>query len=149
MCSYFGVTAYAFIEPDPSAIPLEAKTWIGQCRSSIADLDRLSMRRRMMIGLAGMLAERAWDGRHDPDTLAHIADEMMDPDCMSPSDWRMAFHRPGDVTTSLVRAAEMGERLLNSGGVLWPDLLGTTRTLMREGIADWNPALSPARRKRA
>src|SRR6201988_5149596 len=50
------------------ATDIQWKTsWIGQCMSDRAACNRLSVRRWMMIGVAGAFAEQVWENHFDPD----------------------------------------------------------------------------------
>lgn len=96
---------------------------------------KLSVKRHMMIGCAGMAAEWAWEERFDDGANGWIGDHLMDPMAMSASDWNGAYTEPGEPCSKLIRVAEPAAGLFSAhGGPLWPELLRVSRVLIREGF---------------
>lgn len=96
---------------------------------------KLSVKRHMMIGCAGMAAEWAWEERFNDGANGWIGDHLTDPMAMSASDWNRAYTEPGEPCGKLVRVAEHAAGLFSAhGGPLWPELLRVSRVLIREGF---------------
>ena len=103
------------------------KSWIG-CAWLTRHIDSLSQIRRCMIGVAGAVAENAWE--YPTDDIC-LEDLFYDPYVMSNSDWRLANADPGVPTWKLINAAEKAlVRLDRETGDLWKPLLSTSRELL-------------------
>ncbi|MCK8788254.1 hypothetical protein M0638_28285 [Roseomonas sp. NAR14] len=131
---------------------LEEPTWGGNCGVPWMPLSRLSDRRRIMFSVAGAVAEQAWDdyrGRERLDELC-FEDLLIEPDAMSATDWDGCGCLPGEPNLKLVRCAEqVAELLTPHGGALWPLLLQTSRSLIRNGwITSEKQAANAGRRHR-
>lgn len=111
------------------------RSWTGQIVWNSGRLESISDRRRMMIAVAGAFATVVWEHHFDPDDTLYLeypGIALGDPFFMSPSDWRLADHDPGDCSRRLERAAESVVELLQ--GELWQPLLAASRSLIRNGI---------------
>ena len=114
----------------------EDKMWGGQFSFIGIELKKLSLRRQMMIGIAGFVAERSWERYTKPEEWQlDYAEALVEPDEMSKTDWALARHRPGDPTSKLVQACADVDALLLPGGLLWSALLVETRRLMQDAGA--------------
>jgi hypothetical protein len=136
--------------------PLTEKAWLGQTRMSMPPTTPVEHHR--MIGVAGMVAEDIWANRHAWDAYAdpwYWEDTLWDPDCMSPTDWRLCGYADGEFDNYLTDTAAEVARLLT--GELWPNLIATSRWLITEARqrgSSWpssgslRRAASPTRRRR-
>jgi hypothetical protein len=135
---HFGIrNHFAMIGPNrkPGTVLLTERSWTGQYGAHRKYLNRLSQRRRMILGLSGALAEEVWLNRSkDNDEwcwLGWLEDMLLDENFMSPTDWDLVGEIPGNWSRALVRAAEETVRLLQ--GPLWQPLVTTARALIRKG----------------
>lgn len=126
-CPIFG----AWIEP---IIPLgklfttrsssfQEKTWVGHAR-----LDRSGVNdfHRCQIGVAGAVAELAWDREPiDPDYWT-------EPAIMSEADWQLVGCRSGEPDATLCEAIEQVGEWLRPAAPLWYPLILTARALIIE-----------------
>ncbi len=121
----------AWIAHTGSAPSVDEAVWIGQCGFRTAR--RLSALGHMKIAVAGFVAEQCWWSRNEADAFPiYWEDSLWDDWAMSPADWAMARHTPGEPTSKLVRACEAVEAALMPGGQLWPALLSSSRQLMNK-----------------
>lgn len=129
---------------------MKVTLWNGMTVYQSKEIDRLSQKRRMMLGVAGVVAERAWTAARD-DYSPEWESQLLE---MSPTDWRMAGLSPGNMTQKLYRVAdEVLVLLQHEGGILWRPLLAVARALMRnriyeirEGLrfnTEWKPDMEP------
>ena len=86
----------------------------------------------MMIGVAGVTAEYAWEdlrfGRDD-----FLSDLLYDHDAMSITDWAICECVPGDPTNKLLRCLDDAVELMNpNDGPLWGALCRKARLLLIE-----------------
>ena len=101
------------------------KSWGGQARWF--ELDRkLSPARRLMVGVAGTIAEDVWRG-NDMDDL-NDSGLWTDEAIMSPTDWDMTGCDPGEPTPLFMQAVRLVADLLT--GPLRAELLATARRLI-------------------
>lgn len=107
------------------------KSWLGHM--SFYDIpDEPGHLHRRMVAVAGMVAEHLWGNCAycDYTDTGFWIDVMLDRDCMSPADWRLANCEPGepddDLPEVIVRTVDL------IGRDLWPQLTGMARQLMRE-----------------
>ena len=111
------------------------KTWTGQHQALRRELDRLSDRRQMCIGVAGIVAENVWCFKDLQETvLPDYANELREPNAMSATDWKSTFHESGEPTWKLIQVCEEVHTLLTRGGRLWSPLLTESRNLIRFGF---------------
>jgi len=119
----------AWIAPSGTASAMDEVTWIGQCGLLLPP--RLSAIRWMQVAVAGHVAEQCWQWRNEADAFPICWDDnLWDVLAMSPADWAMARHNPGQPSNKLVRACEAVEATLMPGGQLWPALLDRSRQLL-------------------
>jgi hypothetical protein len=98
------------------------KSYVGQATYS----EPPDFEQRRLIAVAGMVAEEVWRARGV--TEHYWGDVMLDPECMSPTDWAETGCTPGDPDFELHEAAEAVEVLL--GGALFPKLTVLSRRLI-------------------
>jgi hypothetical protein len=121
----------AWIAPINVADPMKRKTWIGQCVYTPRQFDAISVRRQMMVAVAGAFAEQVWGERFTGDYI-EVGDSLWDANFMSDSDWDMTGGcGPDYLPNKLVQAAESVVESLR--GPLWQPLLVASRTLIRDG----------------
>jgi len=122
----------------------DEKTWIGQAR-----IERLEGRRRVMIGVAGAVAEYVWNGERDD-----LRDEegWWDTAIMSPTDWLDAGVGPGDEPFGITRGpgAAAFFRTINKvihllEGPLRAELFATSRRLIV--ASRWTTSRAPRRHR--
>ncbi len=131
------------------ADPLADKLWVGYASHSSAARHRLSTRRAMMYGVAGAVAEEAWDLRGVPEECDWLDPwDFLEVGGMSDTDWTTARSDPRRVTPKLVRAVEDVRTLLQPAtGPLWHPLCTAARALIRDGFCEARPGLAAAARK--
>ena len=121
----------AWIAPTGSTPNMDEAVWIGQFGYFASR--HLSALGQMKIAVAGHVAEQCWWLRNEADAFPiYWEDNLWDDLAMSPADWAMARHTPGQPSNKLVRACEAVEAILMPGGRLWPTLLDRSRQLLRE-----------------
>jgi hypothetical protein len=111
------------------------RSWGGQ--TSWFELDRkLTRSRRVMVGVAGSIAEAVWRGETDDlDGESAWWEETI----MSPTDWQMTGCDPGEPTLAFMRAVDKVLDLLT--GPLRAELYATGRRLIADyGHADMQVA---------
>jgi hypothetical protein len=148
---HFGLrSAAAWIVRQADVVdPLADKLWIGSASYSSAERNRLSTRRAMMYGVAGAVAEEAWDLRGDPEGCDWSdAWDFLQVGGMSDTDWNTVYSDPSCITPKLVRAVEDVRMLLQPDtGLLWGPLCTAARALMRDGFCEARPGLAAAARE--
>jgi hypothetical protein len=108
----------ASIFRNPDVTPDEV-TWVGQATAGGPHVSRSHM---TMIGVAGAISERVWDGEEE---FLRWDDAWTDADIMSPTDWQMAGAEPGEPDEAFMCAVEEVLNLLT--GPLRAKLYATAR----------------------
>jgi hypothetical protein len=111
----------------------DAKTlsWGGQTIFGLRELDRLSHIRRMIIGVAGALAEQVWCNRFNEHRI-DVADCLDMDGFMSPTDWDVCGVSVDEWPPKLALAGGRVIDLLT--GELRSEWLRVSRVLMHDGI---------------
>jgi hypothetical protein len=110
---------------------MQGKSWVGHTQYPSGGFTLMSAQRRRMIGVAGFVAEEAWDSRHDFDPCWE--DLLWDPAAMSTSDWATAGCDPGNPNQDALRAVDAVAALFHPGvGALWAPLLSVARLMIQE-----------------
>ena len=109
---------------------LELKGFGGQCVYYTHHLARLSQIRRMMIGVAGAMAEAVWENKFINESI-YAPDVLYLGDAMSDTDWPEGTS-PDEWPVKLERASEKVVDLLENE--LRQDWLDVGRCLIRTGI---------------
>lgn len=130
MAVHQGYDAHGWIHPSETDTPLEKKTWLGHMTAGNLPLE-IGHSHLRRIGIAGMVAETLWKNGHHAEYVEPYGfeDELLDEDCMSYSDWRMADCLPGEPDDDLHAAAAEVAALFMSD--LWTPLIHMSRMLMR------------------
>lgn len=141
IASYLGYRAEAWIYRNEIEDLLASKAWLGHM--SFYDIpDEPGHLHRRMVAVAGMVAEHLWENRAycDYTDTGFWIDVMLDRDCMSPADWRLANCEPGEPDHDLPEVMVHVADLL--AGDLWPSLTRMSRILMSdtESIHSFQPA---------
>jgi hypothetical protein len=129
MARHLDVPAVAWLEKTPTGTAdsdvLFQKIWIGHTTYSFNKT--LTRRKKVMLAVAGSVAEQCWQRFSFADTLDH----WEDPDAMSESDWAGTGCTPGEPSSNLLRIIEDTFSLFNSGtGILWSALIREARSLI-------------------
>ena len=94
----------------------------------------LSHRRHLMIGVAGALAEQAWEQRFEDDTDPYLDLDVVAGKMSIP---KTGTDEPGNWSRKRINAAHRVFHLLRNE--LWPELIRTSRTLIKEGFVETSP----------
>lgn len=105
---------------EDSSDSMSDATWTGQT------LVQKSYPERVMIGLAGPIAEYIWKGIEFDDI------DWNDPATMSPTDWDMCGRLPGNLGRSVLRQAESLYFDLAERGQLWKCIVRESRRLIED-----------------
>jgi hypothetical protein len=113
--------AYVYLTTGRRLDPLCHKTWRGKTHCGY---QRAKKRQRLMIGVAGAVAELAWRGE------AIDEDFWFEPTMMSASDWRLVECKPGSPDRNCINVIATVAEVLERGASHWPNLLTEARRLI-------------------